>query len=156
MSADNGIYILKCKDQYRVVHAQAIENLHWSFVTGESIPELVPTRVYELYSESRYTRNKQMALFIASKMLEDLPVCEYGIKIIRYKGTWAQLCAAAKELAPAEIEAIRRPENYRWEGYLEKLYEMANMILEIPKELNKAILAQEETTNKDGISDEEE
>ena len=29
MSADNGIYILKSLDGYRVTHAQAIENLHW-------------------------------------------------------------------------------------------------------------------------------
>lgn len=29
MSADNGIYILKSKDGYRVIHAQAIENIYW-------------------------------------------------------------------------------------------------------------------------------
>ena len=29
MSADNGVYILKSKDGYRVVHAMAIENLNW-------------------------------------------------------------------------------------------------------------------------------
>ena len=28
MSADNGIYILQTKDGYRVVHAQAIENIY--------------------------------------------------------------------------------------------------------------------------------
>lgn len=33
MSADNGIYILKLKDQYRVIEAQAIGNLYWSFST---------------------------------------------------------------------------------------------------------------------------
>ena len=31
MSADNGIYILQTKDGYRVVHAQAIENINWWF-----------------------------------------------------------------------------------------------------------------------------
>lgn len=29
MSADNGIYILQTLDGYRVVHAQAIENIYW-------------------------------------------------------------------------------------------------------------------------------
>ena len=29
ISADNGIYILKSKDGYRVIHAQCIENLWW-------------------------------------------------------------------------------------------------------------------------------
>lgn len=30
MSADNGIYILKLKDQYRVAHHQSVENVYWS------------------------------------------------------------------------------------------------------------------------------
>jgi hypothetical protein len=29
MSADNGIYILQTKDEFRVIEAQAIENLYW-------------------------------------------------------------------------------------------------------------------------------
>lgn len=29
MSADNGIYILKSKDEYRVIHTQAIENIYY-------------------------------------------------------------------------------------------------------------------------------
>ena len=29
MSADNGIYILQSLDGYRIIHAQAIENLYW-------------------------------------------------------------------------------------------------------------------------------
>ena len=29
MSADNGIYILKTNDGYRVAHLQAIDNIYW-------------------------------------------------------------------------------------------------------------------------------
>lgn len=29
MSADNGIYILQSLDGYRIIHAQAIDNLYW-------------------------------------------------------------------------------------------------------------------------------
>ena len=31
MSADNGIYILKSKDGYRVTDAQAIDNIYWHY-----------------------------------------------------------------------------------------------------------------------------
>jgi hypothetical protein len=40
MSADNGIYILKTKDGYRVKHLQAIENIFW-WPTCCDNPELV-------------------------------------------------------------------------------------------------------------------
>ena len=32
MSADNGIYIMHFIDQSRVIHAQNIEELNWSFL----------------------------------------------------------------------------------------------------------------------------
>lgn len=35
MSADNGIYILQTKDQYRVAHLCAIDNVLWSAVDGD-------------------------------------------------------------------------------------------------------------------------
>lgn len=35
MSADNGIYILKTKDQYRVAHLCAIDNVTWSVIDGD-------------------------------------------------------------------------------------------------------------------------
>ena len=32
MSSDNGIYILKTKDQYRVAHLRAIDYVTWSMI----------------------------------------------------------------------------------------------------------------------------
>jgi len=55
MSADNGVYILKTKDQYRVAHLQAIENLSWSAIDGrwdfseKEKERYVPTRVMEMW-----------------------------------------------------------------------------------------------------------
>ena len=61
MSADNGIYILKLKDQYRVAHLQAIENIYWSeFECDISTAkrynrEIVPTRVVEMWGDCKFT-----------------------------------------------------------------------------------------------------
>lgn len=122
MSADNGIYILKLKDQCRVIETQAIDNLGWSFITFSSIRELVPTRVVEYYGESKYTHNFDMAMRVAVQMLKHTPICEYGIQIIQCNKTWKQVVKEAKELAPKEIEAINGDSrDNRWEYDLKKL-----------------------------------
>lgn len=41
MSADNGIYILKTKDQYRVAHLQSIDNVSWSIIDGKDRKSVV-------------------------------------------------------------------------------------------------------------------
>jgi len=106
MSADNGIYVLKLKDQYRVIEAQAIDNIGWSFLTFTEGREIVPTRLVEYYGTSKYTRNFDMAMRIATLMLKHSPVCEYGIQIIKCDKTWDQVVREAKELAPMEIKSI--------------------------------------------------
>ena len=35
MSADNGIYVAQFPDGYRVIHAQAIDNLWWNDESGD-------------------------------------------------------------------------------------------------------------------------
>lgn len=78
MSADNGIYILECKDQYRVIHAQAIENLYWTFLDGMmSVDKPVSTRIVEMYGDSKYTRDINMARNIAFLMEKRYPILEY-------------------------------------------------------------------------------
>jgi hypothetical protein len=85
MSADNGIYIASFdnKKEYRVIHAQAIENL--DYFDGEF------DQAYEIV---RYFRNlpkifqtKETALIGAHEMEEeirksDFPVLEYGVCFI--------------------------------------------------------------------------
>ena len=67
MSVDNGIYILKTKDQYRVTHAQAIENIYWeydnkyAYYFNSANDKLVPTRVVEYWGDCKYTRSPEMA-----------------------------------------------------------------------------------------------
>lgn len=118
MSADNGIYVLKTKDQYRVAHLQAIDNVWWSLIDGnwQNKPcrnsKLVPTRVVEMWGYCKYTRDEGTALKLAHKWANSLPICEYGVNVITYNKTWKHILEDAKEYAEKEIDYIyKHPED---------------------------------------------
>ena len=68
MSADNGIYILKTKDQYRVTHVQNAEYMTCSAIERKrGCGALVPTRAVELWGNCKYTRRWALAYHIAHK-----------------------------------------------------------------------------------------
>jgi outer membrane protein assembly factor BamD (BamD/ComL family) len=122
MSADNGIYILKTKDQYRVIHAQAIENLWWSYLTNKFEDEMVPTRIIEYFGDSRFTRSYETAMKVANAIAKDYPVLEYGIKTFEVNETWDQIVKAAKEMAQHELRVLRGKENQKyWESTIKRL-----------------------------------
>lgn len=112
MSADNGIYILKTKDQYRVAHLSAIDNISWSIIDGnwenkeETRGKCVPTRVVEMWGRCKYTRDESVAYRIAHRWASSLPICEYGVNIITYNKTWKHIVEDAKEYAKKEIDYI--------------------------------------------------
>ena len=106
MSADNGIYILKTKDQYRVAHLSAIENITWSFIDGDWDCRFVPTRVVDMWGNCKYTRDANKALRIAYKMVKSLPACEYGVNIITYNKPWKYILEDAKKYAKKEIQYL--------------------------------------------------
>ena len=121
MSADNGIYILKTKDQYRVTHAQAIENIYWEHDSryacyiNERTNKLVPTRVIEYWGGCRYTRNPETAYKIAETMLKRIGFVEYGIRTFTYNKTWKHIVKDAKKKAEIEIEYLKKNSGSNWE-----------------------------------------
>ncbi len=122
MSADNGIYILKTKDQYRVAHLQAIDNVSWSIIDGnwqnekETRGKCVPTRVIEMWGKCKYTRDENVAFKIAHKWASSLPICEYGVNVITYNKTWKHIVGDAKKYAQKEIDYIRKTgDEDRWD-----------------------------------------
>lgn len=123
MSADNGIYILKTKDQYRVIHTQAIENIYWSHFYRDMRRHPVSTRLVEYYGDTRYTRNFDKAMKVASIMSKDYGTLEYGIQVISVDKTWRRIVHEAKKYAPLEIEAVKKSGNSdSWTRYqIEKL-----------------------------------
>jgi len=84
MSADNGVYILKTparpiktgncytnqhgKFEYRVAHCQAIDNIDYSDL-------YIPL----LFGNSAVHRNRDSAMELAVRILDELDICEYGI-----------------------------------------------------------------------------
>lgn len=116
MSADNGIYILKTKDQYRIMHIQNAEYMTCSAIERKKgYGTLVPTRAVELWGNCKYTRCRALAYHIAHKWAGSLPVCEYGVNIICYNKKWEQLVKEAKAYAKKEMRAIRdRDDEKNW------------------------------------------
>jgi hypothetical protein len=124
MSADNGIYILKTKDgQFRVNEFSAVENLWWSFEKFDSVKEMVPTRILERYGHLRYTRDFEKAMKVANAIKKKCYILEYGIQILETNKTWNQIVREAKQLAPKEIESIKKHGgNWEWDiKQLEKI-----------------------------------
>jgi hypothetical protein len=135
MSADNGIYILKMKDQSRVIHTQAIENLWWDYTVMETTDHLVSTRIVEYYGHAKPMTNKEAikeALRLENEILNDdfCSVLEYGISIIEIDKAWDEIIQEAKELVKLEIEHIKSlPDwNRKSQWYKEEIKNLKKMI----------------------------
>ena len=131
MSADNGIYILKTKDQYRVTHAQAIENIYWEYDSryacyiNERTNKLVPTRVVEYWGGCKYTRSAEKAQQIAESMLRRIGFVEYGIRIFTYNKTWKHIIEDAKKKAEVELKYLKEHDGTKCE--IERLENILSM-----------------------------
>ena len=133
MSADNGIYILRTKDQYRVAHLQAIDNVSWSIIDGDwqnkksTRGKCVPTRVVEMWGNCKFTRDEGKALSLAHKWANSLPICEYGVNVITYNKTWKQILKDARAYAKKEIEVIKQSgKENMWNYKLPQLQKIAD------------------------------
>lgn len=129
MSADNGIYILKTKDSYRIKHVQAIENLFYSHLSSynNNYTEIVPTRAVEIFGDCKFTRDSNKALEIAHKMEEGM-YTEYGVKVFSTHKSWKRIVNEAKELAQKEIEYLLKTDRgSSWTKYqVENLQRILN------------------------------
>lgn len=114
MSADNGVYILKTRDQFRVIHTQAIDNLFHSCVDPNFYMnhpgKFVPSRVLEYFGPSKCTSDYDMAKRVANGILHSLPVCEYGIVELDYHKSWKKIVKEAKKYARLELDYINSKE----------------------------------------------
>lgn len=78
MSADNGIYIHKFEDGWRVCHAQAIENIYWpADESGYNQKEL---KAY--FEKSPLYKTKLDVLAAAAELSEEYEILEYGISFV--------------------------------------------------------------------------
>lgn len=94
MSADNGVYILVSrgrktrhghKKEYRVIHAQAIENIFWclNYPEGAAEPVLNRDDVLSYFGEARVFTDRRVAEGYAQRIydewMRDVGYVEYGI-----------------------------------------------------------------------------
>ena len=131
MSADDGIYILKTKDQYRVTHAQAIENIYrehdneYAYYINCKTEHFVPTRVVEYWGDTKYTRSVEVAQRVAETKLRDVGFVEYGIRTFTYNKTWKHIVEDAKKKAVVEIQYLKEHNCSQWKiERLQKILEM--------------------------------
>lgn len=86
MSRDDGIYILKLKDQYRVKHLSAIENIDWSDEEQKFV-DYAPHSIVRMFDNAKAFSNFDRASAAAVR-LENEEDTEYGVKVIEYDKTW--------------------------------------------------------------------
>ena len=85
MSADNGIYILESKDGFRVIHAQAIENIYSDIPFGEGDIKLNPKGLKRYFGDAEVISTRDEVWDQARFLYEEharYGCVEYGIQII--------------------------------------------------------------------------
>jgi hypothetical protein len=83
MSADNGIYVARFKDGYRVIHAQAINNLRYFDKDGDCPDDFRHREEWRTYfGNASVFPTKEDALIAAYKMAEEYSILEYGINYL--------------------------------------------------------------------------
>jgi len=127
MSADNAIIILQLKDQFRLSHMQAIENLRFSFLSWKIEDEYISTRIIENFKDEDiyldYDKIFEYAKILANELYENGLSLEYGIITIRIDKSWSTLVDEAKNVAISEKESIifQQDWKYRKDWYISTL-----------------------------------
>lgn len=130
MSADNSIIILKTKDEFRVGHFQAHDNLYW--IWGDTSNDLiVPIRVFEFFHNidpiSATEENcQEKVLSLAHKLHDEIGYVEYGIIAIEIKNTFKELAKIAMIQADEEIHSISKNKNLSTEKKYNAIEEIRN------------------------------
>lgn len=122
MSADNGVYILQCRDQFRVALIYGSDTLRWDHIKRE-FGDLKSVRLYEAFHESKEWRVEQEALWDARRILKKYEYCEYGIQYVQVGKSWDEIESETLQEAWEELEYLSTPEHNdgRWDDAIESL-----------------------------------
>ena len=101
MSADNVIYVLELKDQYRIKYMSAPDNIWWSYIDGQ-LSSPVASRIVEYFSKSPCFKKKEDAYKHAFKLYEKEEYVEYGVSPLCINKTWLQILKEAREYISKE------------------------------------------------------
>lgn len=109
------IAILKTPDgkdsfEYRVIHAQAIENIYWDEHNPNGNPEGNPVQVCNYFGHSEVFTNSDDAFHVAELMAKKIladdfcPILEYGINEIELPHPFSYYVEKAKQITQGEDE----------------------------------------------------
>ena len=78
MSADNGIYIHKFRNGWRICHAQAIENIFWKAGKNKYNYKILK----DYFKGSPLYKTEGGAMAAAKKLYDEAGYLEYGISFV--------------------------------------------------------------------------
>ena len=112
MSADNTILILKLKDQFRVLHCQAVDNL-WFTWAKMPVETPVSARVFEYFKDAHAIpatfvnmEAESIALERAKRLYSEVGYVEYGIQFLEIDKTFREIVEDALENIQEEISTV--------------------------------------------------
>lgn len=88
MSADNSIIIGCFPNEFRVIHAQAVENLSYEPDDEDGFSAVQVINYFN--TGARIFGSKEQALVAAHRMAEDCETLEYGVSTIKFPYTMDQ------------------------------------------------------------------
>ncbi len=137
MSADNGIYILKTAArvgggyEYRVTHAQAIENIYYDVASGEQWEHFIPEIAFQYFGDCQVYKNEDAAGSYAHLLAQSYPILEYGVCGLDHPKEFFQTFATEQlEFFEAEAEAVM--ERHRQEREVEREAKLEAATIRLP------------------------
>ena len=108
MSSDNTILILASKNEYRLVHVQAADDLYFTWTGDPNTSEPVCARVFEFFSSCNPLKEKDKVLLEAQRLYEELDYVEYGIQSVATDKTFKEIVEQAIKDYDNEISSVRQ------------------------------------------------
>jgi len=117
MSSDNGIYVLKTRTkeghshnfEYRVAHAQGIDNLYFDVATGQHSQDFIPEETYVYFKECQVFYDEGKALTYAHLLAAQHSILEYGVSILDHgEQVFREFTDEQLEAYDARIEELIR------------------------------------------------
>ena len=126
MSSDNTVLILCTKNEFRVIHCQAADNLWFTWINPFKLPEsdstdkdkigeqsVISARVFEYFYDIDPIPNgllnmgaKEKALKQAGELYDDIGYVEYGIQLLNLDKTFREIALEALEQVKQEISYL--------------------------------------------------
>lgn len=138
MSADNGVYILKTRGreegqfEYRVTHAQAIDNLNYNALTGKDQKDFIPEEAFAYFDGCEVFSQEEAAFAQAKQIAKDYPLLEYGICLLDFSHQEYPTHLTKDDYVRYQVEVDRAISRHRAEREAERQAWVAKNRIPVP------------------------